>query len=215
MNPADPTSSRPPKGITEAWVSQKLDFLVPRIDRRRGAWTLFEPLSGLYQRLESGDDDDLQIVVTNLARELSLTTIPSASYEWSLKMASNVAGQIQGAQIKIPLFFVGKPYALGGTIAHELSHVVMAEERIPASSLDELELLTDLVAIVVGFGKLLLNGTVAEVGVETGESQTLGYVEPKLRAYAYQKVNQFHKVPSALAMRHLTEHAVRILKSSD
>ncbi len=50
-------------------------------------------------------------------------------------MKPEAAGQIQlsagmRSHIRIPLFQVGNPYALGGIIAHKLSHQALAAEII-------------------------------------------------------------------------------------
>jgi hypothetical protein len=82
-------------------------------------------------------------------------------------MKPEAAGQIRfnrglRSHIQIPLFYVGKPHALGAILAHELSHEVLTEESITDDSIDELEMLTDLTSIALGLGMLVLNGTISK-----------------------------------------------------
>ena len=205
--------------MDKEWVDKYLKVLTLQMERvRRIKWALFEPTPSFYEKLESGDDNDLEEAATAIGRHMELSVIPSITYEWGLKMKPEAAGQIRymgslRSQIQIPLFYVGKPLALGAILAHELTHEFLFSKGIMCTSEDELEQLTDLTSIAVGLGKLVLNGTFTEMVPSMGEGHTLGYLSPDLKAYAAKQVNQQHAIPNANAMEYLTENALRLLKT--
>lgn len=201
-----------------AWIDLNVDYLSRHFAPVMQSWTLFDPTPEFYARLESGEEDDLEAASEQLACHLKLASPPSVVYEWGLRLDPKIAGQIQlksepqsRSHIRIPLFYVGKPEALGAILAHELSHQAIAQEQIVCASLEELESLTDLASLALGLGKLVLNGIDIEVGVHTGETQSLGYLSPELKVYAYQKVNQLHQVSNNTALSNLTKQALSIL----
>lgn len=133
-------------------------------------------------------------------------------------MKPEVAGQIKygsglRSHVEIPLFYVGKPHALGGILAHELTHEFLISQDIKSTDVNENEQLTDLASIGLGLGKLILNGTVSTLVPSTGERQVLGYLTAELKAYAYQKVNKQHRISDTVAKENLTDVALLILKN--
>lgn len=204
--------------MDQVWVDRWLDSLDSQaLSATRRAWALFAPVARFYALLETGEDHDLQSATDEVSRHLGLPTQPSVTYEWGLKMQPQVAGQIhlrsgQRSHIQIPLFYVGKPHALGGILAHELTHEFLACAGIACTGDEEGELLTDLASIARGLGRLVLNGSISMVAPQTGEAQILGYLSPELKAYAYRRVNQERSVPDAKARELLTPEALRWLK---
>jgi hypothetical protein len=196
-----------------------LKILSARIESsKRSTWTVFEPTLTFYRRLESGDDNDLEMAADEIGRHLEILTLPYVTYEWGLKMKPEVAGQIKyggglRSQIQIPLYYVGKPDALGGILAHELTHEFLALQNIKSTNMDETEPLTDLTSIALGLGKLVLNGTVSALLPSTGESHILGYLSPELKVYAFMQVNQQHKIPKEKLTENFTENALKLLRT--
>lgn len=164
----------------------------------------FEPTEDIYKKLESGDESDLQYVASSIAIHIGVISIPTVKYDWGLKMEPEVAGQIRSAiylpYIQIPFFYVGKKYALGGILAHEMTHALLYSRGISLEDSKENELLTDLTAVFVGLGKLLLNGYLDEGG-------GLGYLSPDLIAYCLKKVCILYVVDIETAMENLTSEA--------
>jgi len=205
--------------MNRKWVEYWLEILSVNIESsRRSTWTVFEPTPTFYRRLESGDDDDLEMAADEIGRHLEILTLPYVAYEWGLKMKPEVAGQIKygsglRSQIQIPLYYVGKPDALGGILAHELTHEFLAFHNIKFTNLDETEQLTDLASIALGLGKLVLNGTVSELLPSTGEGHILGYLSPELKVYAFMQVNQQYKIPKEKLTENLNENALKLLRS--
>jgi len=177
------------------WVRRQLARLESVYGRRR--WKLLEPSTDMYDLLAESEDRALQTTVDHIARHLELATVPTAQFEWGLKMAPEVAGDIRiscaavgGSVIRIPFFYVGKPYALGSILAHELSHHLNAVEGVWEGDRDENERLTDLSAIASGMGKLVLNGMSTEACGIPGAAFRLGYLEVQTLLYAYEVVNR-------------------------
>lgn len=204
--------------VDSHWVDQRLKFLSVHFSQVMQTWKLFEPTLLIYAGLESGEDEDLEAITTLLAGTLKLELHPSVTYEWGLRLDPDVAGQIRQksglrSHIQIPLFYVGKPEALGAILAHELTHEALAQEKLEGNNLEELELLTDLTSLVLGLGKLVLNGTLIEVGEQTGQSNSLGYLKPELKVYAYKKIIRQHRIPEQIAFLNLNQQAQFLLRT--
>ena len=204
--------------MDEKWVDHWLAELAGQLGRINGTpWALFEPTADFYSWLESGDDGDLAAAEAALGRHLGLRLLPPVAYEWGLRMKPEVAGQIRAkgsslSRIQIPLYYAGKPHALGGILAHELTHEYLARLNLPdGQQLADLEPQTDLASIALGLGKLVLNGTVTVMAAATGEVQTIGYLSPELKAYAYRQVNRQRAVADGVARACLTDGALRLL----
>jgi len=164
----------------------------------------FEPTEDIYRKLESGDESALQYVASSIAKHIGVTFIPTVKYDWGLKMEPEEAGQIRSGSylpyIQIPFFYVGKKYMLGGILAHEMTHALLYSRGISLEDSKENELLTDLTAVFVGLGKLLLNGYLDEGG-------GLGYLSPDLIAYCFKKVCSLYVIDIETAMENLTSEA--------
>lgn len=201
--------------MDRVWVDQWVKTLGDRLGKAK--WIFFEPTSQFYARLATGDDADLQAATAEIGRHLELIVCPSVTYEWGLRIKPEVAGQIRIASglrslVQIPLFYVGKPLALGGILAHELMHEFLAGKAVVCDTTDELEQLTDLACIFVGLGKLVLNGTITDLQPSTGKSRMVGYLSPELKVYAFRRVNEIHCISVRLAREHLSEDAVQLLE---
>ncbi len=196
-----------------AWVNRWLDSLEILIERLPITWTLFDPTPTFYVALEDSEDRSLVATVSQIGRHLDLKVLPSATYEWSLRMEGNVAGQIHfgghtPSQIHIPLVYVGNAFALGGILAHELTHEFLNRRGIHFANADELELVTDLASIALGLGKLFLNGTVLKGAAD--QNHTLGYLNPRLKAYSFREVNRRHMVRENVAAENLCIEALTL-----
>lgn len=169
----------------------------------------FEPTEDIYRKLESGDETALQYVASSIAIHIGVILIPTVKYDWGLKMEPEVAGQIRSAiylpYIQIPFFHVGKKYSLGGILAHEMTHALLCSKGISLEDSKENELLTDLTAVFVGLGKLLLNGYLSEGG-------GWGYLSPDLIAYCFKKVCSLYAIDIETAMENLTSEARELVE---
>jgi hypothetical protein len=180
-----------------SWVDRNLPRLAAVYDARF-RWQLLAPPTAMYDLLADGEDTTLQGVVEHLCRHVDLPTVPTVRYEFGLRMAPDAAGEIRigcnvkgGSLIRVPFFYVGKAYALGAILAHELAHHLNALLGIWESDCDENERLTDLSVVAAGLGKLTLNGLSTSV---RGVMPISGYLHPDVVFYAYQLVNQHYRV---------------------
>lgn len=198
------------------WIRRQLIRLEALFGPRR-PWALLEPTREMYDVLENGDDDGLQAVVARIGQDsLRLSSLPEARYEWALRMSPEVAGEIRircGATslMRIPFFYVGRPYAIGAIVAHELSHQLLAHEGIWEPVVQTNERLTDLAAIAAGMGKLVLNAMSSRAFEGANVAIQLGYLDPQLTLYAYDLVNQHRGVSQdAAAVNLISDVAERL-----
>jgi len=195
--------------MNKEWVDDKLNMLALKlrdfnVDSVNSHKFFFEPSEDVYKKLASGDENDLQYVASSIAAHLGIVSIPTVRYDWGLKMEPEVAGQIRSdyylAYIQIPFFYVGKKYSLGGILAHELTHHLLYSRHVSLEDSNENELFTDLTAVFVGLGKLLLNGTLDEGG-------GLGYLSPDLIAYCLKKMCHVYAIDIETVLGNLTSEA--------
>ncbi len=203
--------------MKESWVKAHLELLSSKIQEckavlRRDA---FEPVDTFYAKLAEGDEDDLQLAVAEIAQYLELVSPPVVHYDWGIKMEPEVAGRIKPSSyiIQIPFAYVGKRFALGGIIAHEMTHAFLFNREILLEDPQENEVFTDLAAIFIGLGKLVINGCIT-VSPELGNIETLGYLSPDLLAFAYQKVCSQRSICGKMVTSHLTSEATELIKRS-
>lgn len=192
--------------MLKEWVDEKLQVLSLKLKyfKPNSDDFFFEPTEKIYEKLESGDEYDLRYVAREIARHIGIISIPTITYDWGLKMEPEVAGQIKGLSqmhhIQIPFFYVGKKYEVGGILAHEMTHALLYSKGISLEDQNENEVFTDLAAIFIGLGKLLLNGYVCE-------GYVLGYLSPELIAYCHEKVSASRSIGREVAMKNLTPEA--------
>jgi len=200
--------------MNREWIDEKLkmlalklrDLSVASVDSRK---FFFEPTEDVYEKLESGDESDLWHVASSIAMHLRIILVPTVRYDWGLKMEPEVAGQIRRDfypdYIQIPFFYVGKKYSVGGILAHELTHALLFSRGVSLVDSNENEFFTDLTAVFVGLGKLLLNGYLDEGG-------GLGYLSPELIAYCLKKICHVYTIDLKTALGNLTSEARELVE---
>jgi len=195
--------------MNREWVDGKLETLALElrgfdVASRASHLFFFEPTDDVYKKLESGDEGDLQRVASRIAAHVGIISVPTVRYDWGLKMEPEVAGQIRSdsrvAYVQIPFFYVGRRYSLGGILAHEVTHQLLYSRHISLEDPNENEFFTDLTAVFVGLGKLLLNGALDQGG-------RLGYLSPDLIAYSLKKMCHVHTIDIEIALENLTGEA--------
>lgn len=207
--------------MNREWIDRMFIMLCTRV----GVFSIdphsfyFEPTDRIYASLESGDERDLRAVVTQIGNHLELTSNPSASYEWGLKMEPEVAGRISWdnnwGHIQVPFFYVGKKYALGRILAHEMTHAFLASKHIALSDAHENEMLTDLGTVFLGLGKLLLNGLLVAEHEYTKDGYLLGYISYDLFLYAYKKTNDHRSIAWDITVKNLLPDVIGRLSGLD
>lgn len=112
------------------------------------------------------------------------------------------------------------PADLVATFAHELSHYLLAEvEAEPPAGWDELEPLTDLTAVVEGFGVFLANAAFAFQQWSDGQHHgwryaTRGYLNAAELAFALGIFCVRHHVPPELPARFLKPNPRQVFADS-
>lgn len=105
------------------------------------------------------------------------------------------AGDYTSGHGLLPTIGVGashfrRPHKLGHILAHEISHHFLNSKMIVPSHKDENEMLTDLTAVYLGYGKLVINGAADESPESVQRpvyvtDRGVPYVGYPLLAYAY------------------------------
>lgn len=160
--------------LDTAWVDSRLSLLSHHLDAYTSqSLEFFEPTLVFYDFLESGEDTDLAAAASLLCNHIGLVTCPVVSYEWGLKIPMGAAGvfaaRSTATKINIPLFYIGRPGALGAILAHELTHAYLFQQPFPEAWGEECEPLTDLASIYLGLGKVVLNGIHVITSQDSGE----------------------------------------------
>lgn len=208
-------------GLDRQWVEEQLLVLnrVLRSDSVKNS-ALFEPTQGFYGLLGSGEDRDLERGVSLVARHPTVTfcllgQVPSAVYLAPREGHPGVGGRIVGGparwQIQVPFALIGDALAIGTVIAHELGHYILAMEHHVIANHAENEAVTDLTAVAVGLGKLLLNGKVYAPSAHSPFQHTLGHLPLDLTAFAFERVSRRWGIGPAEQRRNLTQRALASL----
>lgn len=199
--------------MNKKWIDEKLKLLSSSIvNYKFHDAFLFEPTNSVYSKLESGFDQDLQCIANTISNHLELDFTPDCIYEWGLKMAPEVAGQISCAPslhyIQIPFFYAGKKYAVGNILAHEVTHSFLFSKGIIINDAEENEMFTDLATVYLGLGKFLLNGLLVRNEKNMNEVHVLGYLSPELIYYAYKLVCESRDIDNMIAINNLIPEAI-------
>lgn len=202
--------------IDKAWVEEQLKFLAGRIGFAASQWLPFEPTERFYKALASSEEQDLQTAAGEIAKYLGLISVPRVIYEFTLRLDPKAAGEIRyhpggRSVIRIPVDYAGKPMAIGGIFAHEITHEFLFSRSFVCPRGEELEPLTDLAAIYLGLGKPILNGIIADAHNRAVETSVLGYLDPELKAHAYRSVGKAHGLGKEALRRGLSDAAARLL----
>lgn len=146
----------------------------------------FEPSTEFYNNLSDGDQLGLQRAINTLCEHMGMKP-PQGSYEWSIKFTPEVAGSyhILENEIRVPVVMAGNSHALGQILAHELAHHYALNNRIHLPDRNENERLTDVISILLGFGKLVLSGKNTIDDVYTIHS--LGYIDSREICMIYER----------------------------
>ncbi len=191
------------------WIDEKIYWLTAVMSVNNDIFQKnLSSIAELYRYFESGKTEDAQKAVNLISKNLSIVP-PNLHYDWSgeLDHNLNIKGQMSKGQLTISLTFTLSKFALAATVVHELMHYFLIYRKnitLP-DNLDN-EKITDLSAIVLGFGKIMLNGKV--INFEKQKINTLGYLSLEEIAYAFKKISALRNVND---FAYLTYDANRII----
>jgi len=146
------------------------------------------------------------------------------------KQKQNVGGHIDlrtdGAEVFIEIDpdAVAFPDSVGATLCHEICHKWLQVMGISSPIEMDNEILTDITAVFLGFGKIMLNGCnvktvrkerVAEGTRTTTETRTSGYLKRDQLAFAYRLVCGMRNVARSEYMQGLSSEAVDAVRACD
>ena len=208
----------------KSWIDEKIDYLLPLLGGASSKDFLFEPTQKFYENLS---EIDLIPSIDDVLRNIDEDRPPFISFDVATDIISKhlggvipriefhpfssntygpgIAGRIQvggtSREIQISSDYKEKSMEIGAILAHEISHDVLFSKNITLPDTYENEKLTDLAAVVLGLGKLSLNGMES---ITTGMMKKLCYLSFSDIVYAYVKVNSINKVPTPNYFTNLT-----------
>ncbi len=216
--------------IDKNWIDKKIDYLNQTMGffKFSSEDFLFEPTNKFYSELEFGIipslEETLKMIdrgqaaiippniqegVNKIAKHIGLTVTPKVDYDSILGSGlfvgtKHTAAEIKGSAIKVSSIYEKKSKALGAILAHEITHFVLHTKGVNLTNTDENECLTDLASIMLGLGKLILNGKEERT---TYSVSTLGYLSFSELAYAYEEQNAIRRVAPNICLSNLTDEA--------
>jgi len=216
------------------WIDEKVDYLHSKIG---GNFVLFEPTKEFYEKLEKIDiilpieqvlknidenrppyvtfDDATKSLEKHLGRRIPKIEFYPMGFGTNIN-GSYIAGKIQvrgeSREIQISSDYKKKAKQLGTILAHELAHDFLFSIGTTLTNSDENEKLTDLASIMLGLGKLTLNGI--EEKTDSGRKK-LCYLSSSDLAYAYVKVNSLYKVTPKACFTNLDSATYSLIENID
>lgn len=150
----------------------------------------FNDTDTIYSFFTSGKTVDIKKAVEFLSQRFGFVA-PSVQYDWSGEISDfdSVRGIMTEGRIILSILNTYNKYALAAVTVHELMHYALINRKnIIFPDRAENEKITDLAAIVIGFGNLILNGKAVKREEMGGVSETLGILTTKEAIYGYNKV---------------------------
>lgn len=161
--------------MDQEWVKKSLGQLKEKVPNWLIQIKEFEPTYDFYSRLSAHKSIPgiVQEICSNIGLQVSptieivgdsdVTTLDFNTGRRFDEKEINSAADIRSTsfvsmKIRIGVHQISGPRNLGHILAHESAHHFMSVANIHAESDFENEMLTDLTAVYIGFGKLMLNG---------------------------------------------------------
>lgn len=191
--------------MNKEWIEQNLNYLEQKTERN--IFSEFEPTEDFYNKVFQASE--FSFVIRQLCSHVGLLTVPevevvgdsdtpvldlqsgSRYFEKIIDSGGDISSSSPfSAKIRIGIHQLYRVYNVGQILAHEIAHHFLNSNFIRPIKDDENEMFTDLTAIYIGFGKLVINGAVDQssdlvvkpIHIFKDGTHYLGY---PLLAYAY------------------------------
>jgi len=210
--------------LDKDWVDNNYRYL----ENRLGRFPLFEPAGNFYENLALLEETKKYSIpaseaLNRLFSHAGVSRIPvtfssgmehAGEFQFSRGQDPNAGPAAGGGKVVPGIIRVADKYkmiadprdrgmAFGTILAHEIAHYCLMEKGIFRETIDN-ERLTDLALMVIGFGKLWINGSNPVVG---DRREQLGYLRPLDMTYAYMEFLRSGSVPAGLHRTNLSPGA--------
>jgi hypothetical protein len=207
--------------VAETFVLSFVDKLI-LLEQKTGSgahYRVMPPLSGAFY-----DSISVQKVARHIADSIPL---PGFTFIVTfIKQKKNVAGRIdlstRGREVFIEIDpdALSFPDSVGATLCHEICHKWLQMMGIASPIERDNEILTDIAAVFLGFGKIMLNGCelkkVTKDGTRTTtQTHKCGYLERDQLAFVYRLVCSMRNIPCSEYMSGLNRDASDSIHACD
>jgi hypothetical protein len=190
---------------------------------------------GMLKINATKDVIEMQKVAKKIANHIDLDNLTFIiNYNDSFEFSNNKGGQINLNEdrivfIEISESLTGFPECVVATITHEITHKFLYLNRLAFIDTYENEIFTDLSAIYLGFGKLLLNGHKVDRIAKPQEIrdipeqfhsnekkhyyQEVGYLKSKQLTFIYITVNYMRTIEDNVIYEDLNPEILKIVRA--
>lgn len=165
--------------MNKEWIKQNLGWLEQNLKGRLVSNIIheFQPTEGFYSRLFQASE--FNCILRQLCLHAGLSIVPAIEVVGDsdipvldlqtgsryFEKVIDSAGVFRlktpfSTKIRIGISQLYRVYNVGQILAHEVAHHFLSSKFIRPPKEDENEMFTDLAAIYIGFGKLIINGAV-------------------------------------------------------
>jgi len=222
----------------DEWFNSRLAQLVLAtgpIRPTEGDEFLFAPSPGFYGLIAQGSADALnegmRVVADHIGARSRPTvhvrrtggSISTARQDFIAVEAAAAPGFISWdgpAHSNVTIAEVNRHshYLLGAILAHEMAHHYLHFHGVRLPDMKDNEVFTDFTAVVIGLGRLILNGYMAESRSSSSDGEAieysyrLGYLCPEDVAIVLAKVCVHRGIEARVAIQNLRPDAARLLR---
>lgn len=208
-------------GFVDAFIEKLL-----LLERRAGATVHYRLMAPLTRPLN--DVLEIQALAKDIARFVGLDgltfVVAIAKQEASVGGQIDLATEGSGVFIEIDSDMMNFPDAVAATLCHEVCHKWLHVRGIRSSPEIDNEILTDITAVFLGFGKIMLNGCqTSRVRYDPTpgstqrftETMRAGYLDRGQLAFVYRLTCAMRSVPPAEYMAGLNTDSKEAIRNCD
>ena len=166
-------------------------------------YDIFEPYP-----INTSDQNEIDCAINELAKFIGLTS--NNFFVNFTDLPKNIGGLIEldywreNVEIKISTKIRYKNKKLWAVLAHEITHKFLYQKEIYFNDTIENEKFTDLTAVYLGFGKLMINSK------KTDHRSIMGYLSQHELTFIYKTMNVINNVSRKNAIDGLSDIPIKI-----